>query len=92
MDDMIRNNIPVISTNPDPDCLATGNTPNSPISLLPVLGSSVKYSRWTIGPKTPCPFLGQHTTEVLRDVLGVDADTVKRLEDDGVVKQHDDWR
>ena len=36
-------------------------------------------------PPSPAPVLGQHTDEILADVLGLDAAEIGRLHDDGVV-------
>ena len=48
-------------------------------------GAAVREMRHERGPTQPAPVLGQHTDEVLMDVLGLDAATVGALHDRGVV-------
>jgi succinate--hydroxymethylglutarate CoA-transferase len=53
-----------------------------PIKLV---NTPVKYSDSTPGIRTPPPTLGQHTDEVLRDIIGIDAEQIKELKTAGVV-------
>lgn len=55
------------------------------IGKLKVLNSPVQYSRTGPSIRTPPPLLGQHTEEVLAEVLGLDAAEIKQLEHDQVV-------
>jgi succinate--hydroxymethylglutarate CoA-transferase len=45
----------------------------------------VKYSRIEPKIRTPPPLLGQHTDEVLKDLLGLRVDEVRRLRDENTV-------
>ncbi|KAM0432983.1 hypothetical protein ACHAPT_004688 [Fusarium lateritium] len=56
------------------------------VGKLKVLNSPVQYSRTGSSIRTPPPLLGQHTREVLGEVLGLSADEIKQLEDDQVVR------
>jgi crotonobetainyl-CoA:carnitine CoA-transferase CaiB-like acyl-CoA transferase len=47
--------------------------------------SPVKFSEWE-SPNLPAPMLGEHTTEVLMQRLGLDESEVRELADTGVVK------
>jgi succinate--hydroxymethylglutarate CoA-transferase len=60
--------------------------------LLPVLGPAVKYSQWKVGPRAPPPFLGQHTTSVLKRILRMQDQEVEQLLHDNVIGQHDRWK
>lgn len=52
-----------------------------------VVGSPLKFSgSFDDGQTAPAPLLGQHTQEVLRDLLGYDADALKSLEQDKVIR------
>ncbi|RMJ09218.1 hypothetical protein CDV36_011157 [Fusarium kuroshium] len=55
------------------------------IGKLKVLNSPVQYSRTGPSIRSPPPLLGQHTEEVLAEVLGLDAEEIKKLEEDQVV-------
>ncbi|KAI8689645.1 Mitochondrial thiamine pyrophosphate carrier 1 [Fusarium sp. Ph1] len=55
------------------------------LGKLKVLNSPVQYSRTGPSIRTPPPLLGQHTEEVLAEVLGLDAVEIKQLEHDQVV-------
>jgi crotonobetainyl-CoA:carnitine CoA-transferase CaiB-like acyl-CoA transferase len=51
------------------------------------IGSPVRLSRTPAQMRTPAPLQGQHTTEVLRDVLGMSADEIAALDKAGVTAQ-----
>ena len=50
-----------------------------------VVGSPVRLSSTPAEMRTPAPMLGQHTHEVLRDVLGMTADEIAKLDAAGVL-------
>jgi crotonobetainyl-CoA:carnitine CoA-transferase CaiB-like acyl-CoA transferase len=50
-----------------------------------VAGNPVKLSRMTEGPETRPPVVGEHTDEVLRELLGLDDEALATLHDDGIV-------
>lgn len=52
---------------------------------LKVVSPPVKYSESVVGVRSAPPTLGQHTDEVLMDVLGWDRGKVKHLREGGVV-------
>ncbi|KAF4335861.1 alpha-methylacyl-coa racemase [Fusarium beomiforme] len=52
---------------------------------LKVLNSPVKYSRTQPSIRTPPPLLGEHTDEVLKDVLGLKDSEIKRLREDKAI-------
>jgi crotonobetainyl-CoA:carnitine CoA-transferase CaiB-like acyl-CoA transferase len=53
----------------------------------PVLvpGNPVKLSKMTEGPETRVPWVGEHTSEVLADELGLTAEQLLALRDRGVI-------
>lgn len=53
----------------------------------PVLtpGNPIKMSKMADGPETRMPYLGEHTDEVLGRELGLTADAIAKLRDQGVV-------
>jgi crotonobetainyl-CoA:carnitine CoA-transferase CaiB-like acyl-CoA transferase len=51
------------------------------------VGSPVRLSKTPAQMRTPAPLQGQHTTEVLRDVLGMSADEIAALDKAGVTAQ-----
>ena len=52
---------------------------------MKLVNTPVKYSDSRPSIRTPPPLLGQHTDEVLREVLGMQEGEVSRLREDGVV-------
>lgn len=50
-----------------------------------MVGSPLTFSETPTAIRTPPPLLGQHTDEVLRDVLGMDAEAIAALHTNGVV-------
>jgi len=52
---------------------------------LLVPGNPVKLSRMAEGPETRMPWVGEHSTAVLTDELGLDADELAALRADGVI-------
>ncbi|KAF3491488.1 uncharacterized protein GIQ15_01005 [Arthroderma uncinatum] len=57
-----------------PDC--------GPIKLV---NTPVKYSHATPGIRTPPPTLGQHTDEVLRNIMGYNKEKIAQLKAEGIV-------
>jgi succinate--hydroxymethylglutarate CoA-transferase len=53
-----------------------------PIKLV---NTPVKYSDSKPGIRIPPPTLGQHTDEILADVLGMKSDEIEELRGEGVV-------
>ena len=52
---------------------------------MKLVNTPVKYSYSTPSIRTPPPTLGQHTDEVLRDVLGFSESDIARLKEEGTV-------
>ena len=50
-----------------------------------MIGSPIKMSETKVAYRLPPPVLGQHTDEVLEEVLGLDAATRDALRTDGVI-------
>jgi crotonobetainyl-CoA:carnitine CoA-transferase CaiB-like acyl-CoA transferase len=54
---------------------------------MKVVGNPLKFSETPLEYKRPPPLLGEHTAEVLRDLLGIDDAEIERLTQQGVVTQ-----
>ena len=52
---------------------------------MKLVNTPVKYSYSEPSIKTPPPLLGQHTSEVLREIVGMDESEIKDLRAEGVV-------
>ena len=50
-----------------------------------VVNTPIKFSRTACGVEKACPDLGEHTEEVLKDLLGMTAREIRRLREAGVV-------
>lgn len=57
------------------------------VGMLPVPGSPVTFSDLARMGPAPAPVLGEHTEEILGDVLGLGSGQIGKLMDDGVVSQ-----
>jgi crotonobetainyl-CoA:carnitine CoA-transferase CaiB-like acyl-CoA transferase len=49
------------------------------------LGTPIRFSETPASPSMPPPMLGEHSDEVLRDLLGLDAEEIARLHASGVI-------
>ncbi len=56
------------------------------IGALPLVGSPLKMSATPVDYRFPPPLMGEHTEDILRDVLGYSDEKVKELRDRGCVK------
>ena len=52
---------------------------------IDLVNTPVKYSETQPRIRTPPPLLGQHTDEVLRELLGLKDDEIAKLRKDGIV-------
>ena len=52
---------------------------------MKLVNTPVKYSDSEPSIRTPPPLLGQHTTEVLQELLGMPEKEISRLKEEGVV-------
>jgi formyl-CoA transferase len=50
-----------------------------------VAGNPIKMSKVAEGPETDVPGMGEHTLAVLRDLLGLDEESIQELVASGVV-------
>jgi len=55
------------------------------IGKLKIVGSPMKLSEPPVQYRIPPPLLGEHTEEVLRDVLGYDKETMARFKEAKVI-------
>jgi succinate--hydroxymethylglutarate CoA-transferase len=52
---------------------------------MKLVNTPVKYSESKPGVRMPPPTLGQHTDEILADVLGMDSANIEELRGEGVI-------
>lgn len=52
---------------------------------MKLVNTPIKYSYSEPSIRTPPPLLGQHTDEILRDIVGMDDGDIKSLKAEGVV-------
>lgn len=55
------------------------------VGRVPLVGSPMRLSATPVEYKLPPPILGEHTEEILRDVLGLDASDIARLRQERIV-------
>jgi crotonobetainyl-CoA:carnitine CoA-transferase CaiB-like acyl-CoA transferase len=66
----------------EPQAIARGlrfELPHPTAGRVPLVASPMRFSATPVEQKLPPPTLGQHTDEILRDVLGLDAATIAKL-------------
>jgi crotonobetainyl-CoA:carnitine CoA-transferase CaiB-like acyl-CoA transferase len=66
----------------EPQAIARGlrfELPHPTAGTVPLVASPMRFSATPVEQKLPPPTLGQHTNEILRDVLGMDADAIAKL-------------
>jgi crotonobetainyl-CoA:carnitine CoA-transferase CaiB-like acyl-CoA transferase len=56
-----------------------------PVADVPLIGSPLKLSETPVGYRRPPPLLGEHTNEVLGEVLGLDPDERQALRTAGII-------
>ena len=52
---------------------------------MKLVNTPIKYSYSEPSIRTPPPLLGQHTDEILRDIVGMDDGDIRSLKAEGVV-------
>jgi crotonobetainyl-CoA:carnitine CoA-transferase CaiB-like acyl-CoA transferase len=52
---------------------------------IKVISPPVKYSNAEPNIRLPPPLLGEHTNEVLKDIIGMDSDRIEELRSKGVI-------
>src|SRR5690606_17714500 len=67
----------------DPHILARGLVQE--IGGLRLVGNPIGFSATPATVRTPPPVLGQHTEDVLRDLLGMDAAEINHLRESGAI-------
>jgi 2-methylfumaryl-CoA isomerase len=67
-----------------------GPSPENPSQFAyPATRSFVNVPELTVGDPRPAPYLGQHSEQVLSDVLGLDAEQISTMIDSGLVAGSD---
>jgi crotonobetainyl-CoA:carnitine CoA-transferase CaiB-like acyl-CoA transferase len=74
----------------DPQILHRGMKISMPHPLagsgkVDLIGNPIKYSETKIEYRMAPPYVGQHTQEVLKDILGVDEAEISRFQADGAI-------
>ena len=61
------------------------NHPLAEGGAIRLISSPIKMSETPVSYRYPPPTLGQHTDEILSDVLGMDEAVRKKLKTDGII-------
>jgi len=74
----------------DPQVLSRGMKitvphPLSGVGTTELIGNPIKFSRTPVTYRRPPPYLGQHTEEVLQEILGLTPADIETLRRDGVI-------
>jgi crotonobetainyl-CoA:carnitine CoA-transferase CaiB-like acyl-CoA transferase len=72
----------------DPQVLHRGmirDLPHPRLGKVKAVGAPVKLSRTPVGSEIPSPDLGEHTDQVLRDMLGLGEQEIRELKEEGVI-------
>ena len=72
----------------EPQAVARGlrfELPHPTAGSVPLVASPMRFSATPVEQKLPPPTLGQHTDEILEDVLGLDASAIAQLRANRVV-------
>jgi crotonobetainyl-CoA:carnitine CoA-transferase CaiB-like acyl-CoA transferase len=72
----------------EPQVIARGmriDLPHPTAGTVPLVASPMRFSATPLEHKVPPPTLGQHTDEILRDVLGKDAGAIAKLRESRIV-------
>ena len=72
----------------EPQVIARGmriDLPHPTAGTVPLVASPMRFSATPLEHKLPPPTLGQHTDEILRDVLGMDAAAIAKLRESRIV-------
>ena len=80
------NNLQQIFNDPHVQARETRRDVDHPVAgSVPTVANPIRFSESPIEYDRPPPVLGQHTDEVLGDVIGIDAAEIAKLRDGGVV-------
>jgi formyl-CoA transferase len=63
-----------------------GDVPHPSLGALPLVGNPMVFSRTPAGTRRHPPLLGEHTYEVLHELLGYDAASIEQLHTEGSVR------
>ncbi len=72
----------------EPQAIARGlrfELPHPTAGSVPLVASPMRFSATALEPKLPPPTLGQHTDEILREILGLDGDAISKLRSSRIV-------
>ncbi|MCH7626949.1 MAG: CoA transferase, partial [Chloroflexi bacterium] len=65
---------------------AVWNVPHPKLGSVPLVASALRHmGRTPATPQSHPPMLGEHTFEVLNEVLGIEESELETLEKDGVI-------
>jgi crotonobetainyl-CoA:carnitine CoA-transferase CaiB-like acyl-CoA transferase len=71
---------------PQVEARAMRTTMDHPMAgRIPLVASPIRLSETPVEYRLPPPMLGQHTREVLEEVLGMDSQDIARLREGGIV-------